>query len=237
MSGHSKWHSIKHKKALADSKKSKIFGRLSRDISIAARQGADPAHNAALREAIDRARRANLPQSTIERLLQEQGAPQTTEILEAHGPEGVGLLIVIATDNHNRTLTEIRTILKGHDGHVSAKNSVRWKFTTAVTIAAVTPATIDHEKLELALIDAGALDIALHDSQLLVRTSPSSLETVTWALAAAGASVQANVIEYVIDPEKRSGISTGAQQSVTQLCDELRQHQDVTAVYTDVADS
>ncbi|MEX0649582.1 MAG: YebC/PmpR family DNA-binding transcriptional regulator [Candidatus Andersenbacteria bacterium] len=130
MSGHSKWHKIRHQKAVNDQKKSKAFGRLARDVKVAARQERDPTKNAALRDAIERAKKANMPQSNIDRLLRERDNSNLAEIVyEGFGPGGVGILINTRTDNPNRAVGQIRTIFKMHGFELGGPNSVRWKFT------------------------------------------------------------------------------------------------------------
>lgn len=130
MSGHSKWHKVKHRKAATDSKKGKLFGQLARDIKSAARSGSDPAKNSALREAIERARAANLPQANIDRLLHHHTAATQEATYEGYGPGGVALLIQTATDNTNRTVSEVRSLLKEYGGSLGKPGSVRWKFQT-----------------------------------------------------------------------------------------------------------
>jgi YebC/PmpR family DNA-binding regulatory protein len=129
MSGHSKWSKIKHKKAATDSKKSKYFGRLSREIKIAARGGKDPAHNAALRDALLRAKKENLPQVNIDRLLSDAKDGQEQVLYEGYGAGGVAVLVSAATNNTNRTVSELRAIFKEHGGSLGEPGSVRWKFT------------------------------------------------------------------------------------------------------------
>lgn len=128
MSGHSKWHSIKHKKAATDAKRSKQFGALSRDIRTAAKAGTDPEKNAALREAIDRAKKQNLPQANIDRLLNKGEQPLTDVTYEGYGPGGVAMLVQAATDNTNRTVAEVRNIFKSHGASLGEAGSAAWKF-------------------------------------------------------------------------------------------------------------
>lgn len=129
MSGHSKWSKIKRAKESADAKKSKEFGKFAREIAVAAQTGgSDPEKNNALREAISRAKRANMPQINIDRLLQQKAAPVQTVTYEGFGPGGSALLIIAETDNGNRTVADIRTVLKKVGGSLGERNSVQWKF-------------------------------------------------------------------------------------------------------------
>lgn len=135
MSGHSKWHKIKHAKAITDKEKGKVFGQLSKEIASAVRQGGpDPTSNTPLRDIIARARKANVPQSNIDRLLSGKDTAKKEEATyEGFGPGGSALLISIATDNPNRTVNEVRSLLKNHGGTLSGPHSVRWKFKEGMT--------------------------------------------------------------------------------------------------------
>lgn len=132
MSGHSKWAQIKRQKALVDNKRGQVFTKLARAITIAARHGADPAMNATLQQAIDRARAANMPKNNIDRAIQhatDTDAAQLEQLLlEAYGPGGVGMLINVATNNHNRTIAELRHLLSGHKASLGTTGSVLWQF-------------------------------------------------------------------------------------------------------------
>ena len=130
MSGHNKWSKIKHKKAAEDQGKSKLFSKLAVEISIAARQGQDPQFNAALRGAIDRARKQNMPLANIERAIKKASGADDLEplLIEAYGPGGVGIIIEARTDNANRTMGEIRLALKNHESKVAEKGSLVWSF-------------------------------------------------------------------------------------------------------------
>lgn len=132
MSGHSKWRNIKRTKEVTDAKKAKVFGKIAKDIASAVRQGGvDPAANAALRDAIARAREVNMPQVNIDRLLHSKLQAAEQVMYEAFGPGGSGLLIVTQTDNPNRTVGQLRTLLQEHGGSLAGPHSVRWKFSEA----------------------------------------------------------------------------------------------------------
>ncbi len=143
MSGHSKWAQIKRKKEVTDKKKGLIFGRISREILLAAKNGTDPATNNSLRDAIAKAKTANMPQANIERLLSRANNKEMKEVTyEGFGPGGVALLILATTDNTNRTVQEIRTILKNNQGSLASPGSVRWKFQNGQPI---TPLSLDSD--------------------------------------------------------------------------------------------
>ncbi len=129
MSGHSKWHRIKRKKEAADAKRGQQFDRLAEQIKTAARSGRDPAANPALKEAVAQAKRANMPQANIDRLLGDARADATqTAVYEVFGPSGTGLLVIAATDNGRRTAAEVRAVLAKHGGSLGQPGSVKWKF-------------------------------------------------------------------------------------------------------------
>ncbi len=129
MSGHSKWSRIKRAKEVTDSKRSQEFGRLTRDISSAARAEKDPTKNSALRDAISRAKKANMPQQNIDRILQKNDNVDIHNVTyEGFGPGGAAFLIQAETDSQNRTVSEIRNILKNHNGQLGNPGSVKWKF-------------------------------------------------------------------------------------------------------------
>lgn len=129
MSGHSKWHKIRHQKTAKDQKKSREFGRLVRDIKIAARSEGDPTKNAALRDAIERAKKANMPQANIDKVLFRKDSDSLSEVVyEGFGPGGVGVVVIAQTDNSNRTVAEVRAAFKAVGSDLGGPNSVRWKF-------------------------------------------------------------------------------------------------------------
>lgn len=130
MAGHNKWTKIKHKKAAEDQNRGKLFSRLANEISIAARDGDDPQFNSALRSAVERARKQNMPQANIERAIQKASGSENLEdlLVEAYAPGGVGLIIEAKTDNRNRTMSELRSILKKHDSKAAEQGSLLWSF-------------------------------------------------------------------------------------------------------------
>ena len=129
MSGHSKWSQIKRGKEIVDKKRSQLFGKLSHDILLATTSGTDPEHNTDLRDAIAHARKANMPQANIDRLLARQAEKGTQTIFyEGFGSGGIAILITALTDNPNRTVAEIRAIMKSHNSQLGVPGSVRWKF-------------------------------------------------------------------------------------------------------------
>lgn len=130
MAGHSKWKQIKHKKAKADEGRGKLFSKLSQNISIAARGNPDPKFNPALRSAVEQAKRQNMPQANIERAIQRASEAKDREdlLIEAYGPEGIGILIEVSTDNRNRSVAEIKSLLKGRGVKTAEPGSLAWAF-------------------------------------------------------------------------------------------------------------
>lgn len=233
MSGHSKWHQIKHKKAQTDSEKSKVFGRLAREIQIAARAGQDPATNAALREAIARAKKANMPQQNLDRLIGTAATDALTEVIyEGFGPGGVSLLITTQTDNPNRTVAEIRTILKKQGGSLGTPGSVRWKFSTVTHLTATLSAPA--ETLLEQLIDAGAEDITTEHTTLQIRASTANVLAIRTILEENNASSIETQRETQVLPEHQRVVTRDVKTQVTALCNELNQHQDVQSIATDL---
>lgn len=190
MSGHSKWATIKHKKAALDAQRGKLFTKLIREISTAARMGGgDPESNPRLRTAIQAAKAANMPSENIERAIRKgtgdlPGVTYEETTYEAVGPGGAALLIDTLSDNKNRTVAEIRHTLSRHGGRM-AEGSVAWMFDTKGLITVDASTVSEDQLLELAL-EVGADDVQMDDDTFLVTTPPGSLEDVKDALVAKG---------------------------------------------------
>src|SRR3954466_1220299 len=165
MSGHSKWHTIKHKKGAADAKRGKVFTRIIKELTVAARNGGgDPNMNPRLRTIVADAKAQNMPRENIERAIrrgtgEEPGVQYEDVTYEAYGPGGVAMLIQTLTDNKNRTVGEIRFMLGKHNGNLAAENSVAWMFSRKGQVM-VERAKVDEEKLLAAVLDAGADDMS-----------------------------------------------------------------------------
>src|SRR6187401_2439936 len=166
MSGHSKWHTIKHKKGAADAKRGKIFTRLIKELTVAARGGGgDPDMNPRLRTIIAEAKANNMPRENIERAIrrgtgEEPGVSYEEITYEGYGPGGVALLIQSLTDNKNRTVGEVRHLLGKHSGNLAAENSVAWMFSRKGQVVVEKAAVGDEDQLLSAVLDAGADDMA-----------------------------------------------------------------------------
>src|SRR3989440_8699454 len=195
MSGHSKWHSIKHKKAVAAARRGQHFTKLARAITVAAREGGgDPDGNPALALAIQKARDASMPKDNIERAIGKgtgEGVDADrieTVVYEGYGPGGVALLIEALTDNRNRTGADVRHLLSKHGGNLGEPGSVSYLFDKQGVI--VVDASRYAEDDLMPAIDAGALDIALDDDVFEIITEPSDLTSVREALTRAGVEIE-----------------------------------------------
>src|SRR5881394_1771939 len=191
MSGHSKWHTIKHKKGAADAKRGKVFTRIIKELAVAARNGGgDPNMNPRLRTIIADAKASNMPRENIERAIrrgtgEEPGVSYEEITYEGYGPGGVALLIQVLTDNKNRTVGEIRHMLGKHNGNLAAENSVAWMFSRKGQII-VEKDKIDEEKLLNAALEAGADDMNDDGSVWEVVSPPDTFEAVREAVKKLG---------------------------------------------------
>ncbi|MHB8491075.1 MAG: YebC/PmpR family DNA-binding transcriptional regulator, partial [Solirubrobacteraceae bacterium] len=201
MSGHSKWSSIKHKKAVVDARRGVQFAKLARAITVAAREGGgDPEGNAALENAIEKARGASMPKDNIERAIAKgTGAGADAEQIEAvlyegYGPGGVAVLVEALTDNRNRTSADVRLLFTKQGGSLGEPGSVAYVFDKKGTIA-VDGSRYSEDDL-LAAVEAGAEDIALDDDVVEIVTEPSSFMPVRKALEAGGIEIQSAELSY-----------------------------------------
>src|SRR6266481_9293653 len=191
MSGHSKWHSIKHKKGALDAKRGKLFTKFIKEIAVAARAGGgDPAANARLRKAISDAKAGNMPNDTIDRAVRrgsgEEGGVTYEEITyEGYGPSGVALLIESMTDNRNRTVAEIRHIFSKNGGNFAAAGAVAWMFEKKGYIVVSKAAKSEDELFEI-VTDAGAEDLRADEENFEIITAPGDFEGVLEAVKKAG---------------------------------------------------
>src|SRR5438445_1871208 len=196
MSGHSKWHSIKHAKGATDKRRGQLFSKLARAIIVAAREGGpDPDANLALRNAIEKAREASMPKDNIERAI-ARGSGATDDgssfehiTYEGYGPGGVAVFVEALTDNRNRTASEVRHVFSRSDGNLAESGAVAWLFERKGVILVDADAA-DEDELTLAAADAGAEDISLEGSSYQVTTAPEDLAAVRGALEQSGGVIQ-----------------------------------------------
>jgi YebC/PmpR family DNA-binding regulatory protein len=234
MSGHSKWASIKHKKASSDAKRGALFTKLVRAIQVAARDGGgDPAGNPALALAIQKARDARMPKDNIERAIAKgtgaDGGAEAIEsvVYEGYGPAGVAVLVEALTDNRNRTSSEVRHAFTKAGGNLGEPGSVAWVFEKKGSI--VVDAERYGEDDLIVAIDAGAEDIAQDDNVYEVVTEPAALTDVREALEQAGVAMES--AELTMRPTSRVEVEEGQVGSLMRLLEELEDHDDVNAVH------
>ena len=234
MSGHSKWHTIKHKKGAADAKRGKIFTRIIKELSVAARNGGgDPGTNPRLRTIIAEAKANNMPRENIERAIrrgtgEEPGVSYEEITYEGYGPGGVALLIQVLTDNKNRTVGEIRHMLGKHNGNLAAENSVAWMFSRKGQII-VEKEKVDEEKLLNAALEAGADDMNDDGSAWEIMTAPESFEGVREALKAIG--VEPASAEVAMVPQNYVKLTGNDAKQMLKLYEAVDDHDDVQHVW------
>ncbi len=234
MSGHSKWATIKHKKAALDAKRGKLFTRLIKEITIAARSGGDPDANPRLRTAILAAKAVSMPADNIKRAIQRgtgelEGGAIEEIMFEGYGPGGVAIMVAAATDNRNRTVSEIRHLFSKNGGNLGELGSVGWMFERKSQILIEKDKATEDQLMELAL-EAGADDVKLEGEHWEILSAPESHHAVLEALEKAGiptasaeiGMIPKNLVE--VDPKQASG--------VMKLMEALEDHDDVQNVYT-----
>ena len=233
MSGHSKWKQIKNKKGVADAKKGAIFTRLSKIITLAAREGGDPAMNFKLATAVEQARTMNMPKDNIERAIKrgtgEEASAQLHEVVyEGYGPEGVALIITGVTDNVNRTVSEVRATLTKHGGTMASEGAVRWNFEHkgVIRLEGIT----NRDEVELAAIDAGADDIREEEGGLLIATEPKNLQHLKQSLEKQGIKCAYAEVEYL--PKTTVALDEHNQAKLERITDALDDLEDVQDYYT-----
>ena len=230
MSGHSKWASIKHKKAATDSKRGKIFTRLIREISMAARAGGgDPDKNPGLRNAINDARAANMPADNIKRAIlkgtgQLEGATYEEVSYEGYGPGGVAIYLQAVTDNKNRTVSELRHIFAKNGGRIGESNCVAWMFKRMGYIDVEKSKASEDILMDVALA-AGADDLKDDGSNFEIIMSPERYEAVVVALKKNEIEIAASEVGFL--PQKYVKVEGKEAQQVLRLMNELEDHDDV----------
>jgi len=234
MSGHSKWHTIKHKKGAADAKRGKIFTRLIKELTVAARAGGgDPDMNPRLRTIVAEAKANNMPRENIERAIrrgtgEEPGVSYEEIMYEGYGPGGVALMIQTLTDNKNRTVGEIRFLLGKYNGNLAAENSVAWMFSRKGQIV-VEKAGVDEEKLLNAVLEAGADDMNEDGGVFEIISAPELFETVRDAVKAAG--VEPASAEIAMVPQNYVKLTGNEAKTMLKLFEAVDDHDDVQHVW------
>jgi YebC/PmpR family DNA-binding regulatory protein len=233
MSGHSKWATIKHKKAATDAKRGQVFTKLIKEITVAARGGGNPDTNPRLRVAIDRAKNASMPQDNIERAIKKgtgelEGVNYEDITLEGYGPSGIAIYIEALTDNKNRTTSEVRTIFTRKGGNMAGAGSVSWIFEKKGYIV-VSKKNIDEDKLMGIVLDAGAEDMVTEEENFAVKTTPQDFYKVKKALEEN--AIKTESAEITLVPKSTIRVVGEEAKKILELVDALEEHEDVQNVY------
>ncbi len=234
MSGHSKWSSIKHKKGALDAKKGKIFSKLVKEITVAARiGGGDPVGNARLRKAISDAKAQSMPADNIDRAIKKgtgelAGVAYEEFSLEGYGPGGAAILVQVTSDNRNRSVGDIRHLFSKYGGNMGEAGCVSWMFEKKGLLTVPKEAAEEDVLMEVAL-EAGANDVVSEDDEFEVYTDPSSFELVRKALE--DRKIKVNMAEVTMSPQSTVRLEGKQAEQMLKLMDVLEDHDDVSNVY------
>jgi len=242
MSGHSKWSTIKRKKGAKDAERGRVFTRLIKEITIAARHGGgDENANPRLRSAIQAAKTANMPSKNIENAVKKgtgelPGVTYDEVVYEGYGPGGIALYIEALTDNKNRTVAEIRHILTKHGGSLGENGSVAWMFDKKGVVS-IPAANTTEDDLMMIVLDAGAEDIEQDDDVFLVKSEPANLEAVKTALEENGVAFDS--ADLTLEPQNTIAVEGKQAEQLLKLLDLLEDQDDVQNLYSnfDIDDS
>ena len=233
MSGHSKWATIKHKKAATDAKRGSLFTKLIKEITVAARSGGKPESNPRLRVAIEHAKEASMPSDNIDRAIKKgtgelEGVSYEDITLEGYGQGGVAIYVEGVSDNKNRTTSEVRTIFTKKGGNMAGAGSVSWMFEKKGYIV-VSKATIEEDKLMSIVLDAGAEDMVIEDENYAITTSPTDLYKVKKALE--DNKIKTESAEITRIPKSTVKVTGDDAKKILDLVSALEDHEDVQNVY------
>jgi YebC/PmpR family DNA-binding regulatory protein len=234
MSGHSKWATIKHKKGALDAKRGKIFTRLIKEITIAAKSGGDPEKNPRLRGAVAAAKAENMPADNIKRAIQRgtgelPGVSYEEVTFEGYGPGGVAILVQVSTDNRNRTVSELRHTFSKNGGNMGEAGSVGWMFHKKGDIIIAKSAAKEDDLMNLVL-EAGAEDLKDDGESWEILTDPSAYEGVLEALKNAG--IKTEVAEVAMVPQNYTKLEGQQANTMIRLLEALEDNDDVEHVYS-----
>ena len=235
MSGHSKWHTIKHKKGAADARRGKVFTRIIKELTVAARSGGgDPDSNPRLRTVVAEAKAVNMPAENIKRAIrrgtgEEPGVSYEEATYEGYGPGGAALIIEVLTDNRNRTVGEIRHLLSKHGGNLGEANSVAWMFDKKGYIV-VSKSKVDEDRLMGAALDAGADDMRDDGDSWEILTPPESYPKVLEAVKSL--AVEPDASEVTMLPQNYIKLEGRTASQMVKLMGVLDEHDDVKQVYS-----
>jgi len=235
MSGHSKWSTIKRKKAAKDAERGKVFTKLIKEITTAARQGGgDETSNSRLRSAVLAAKGANMPQQNIERAIKKgtgelPGVVYEEKIYEGYGPGGVAILIDALTDNTNRTTADVRHVLSKYNGNLGESGCVAWMFEKKGLIA-INVSDCDEDRLMEIAIDAGAEDVTTEEDVFEIVTAPNDFDAVVQALE--NAQIPTASAEVTMVPQSTVAVDEKHAEQILKLMDALDDNDDIQQVYS-----
>jgi YebC/PmpR family DNA-binding regulatory protein len=238
MSGHSKWSTIKHKKAALDAKRGKIFTKLIKEITVVARAGGgDPNANPRLRTLVEKAKAANMPQENLMRAIKKgtgelPGVHYESQTYEGYGPSGIALIVEVLTDNKNRSVGELRHAFSAHNGNLAEGGAVSWMFEKCGVVRINKDAFTEDQLLEL-LLDYDIKDIHQQDEVFVINCDVKSLDVVKQALSKAGAHVQEAELEWVA--KELLELDDEASKKAYEFLEEIEDLDDVQNLYTNVA--
>ncbi|MDH6533016.1 YebC/PmpR family DNA-binding regulatory protein [Aurantimicrobium minutum] len=237
MSGHSKWATTKHKKAIIDSRRAKSFAKLIKNIEVAAKLGgADLSGNPTLVDAVQKAKKTSVPNDNIDRAIKRgaglsgDSVEYATIMYEGYGPNGVALLIECLTDNKNRAAAEVRTAMSRNGGNMADPGSVAYNFSRKGVIRVSAQAGIDEDSILSAVLDAGAEDVETHNGSFEITSEPQDLVKVREALQAAGIDYDSADAEFV--PNLEVEVDADTARKVFKLIDALEDSDDVQNVFS-----
>lgn len=241
MSGHSKWHNIQARKGKQDAKRSNLFSKFAKKISIAAKMGGGNSDtNFSLRLAIEKAKEVGMPKDNIDRAIKAgtgelKDATQVEELMyEGFGPGGTAILVKILTDNKNRTAPEIKKILSSHGGSMGGAGSVQWMFeqwgVVRISNSKFLEANLDRDDFELALIESGAEDIVDEDGEIVIKAKVTNLQSVLEKVKAIGIEPDSSGLEWIAKDKVR--VSPEITEKLQSLFGELEDHDDAEDYFT-----
>jgi len=242
MSGHSKWSTIKHKKGAADARKGKVFTKIIKELTIAARfGGGDPNANSRLRKAVNEAKANNMPSDNVERAIKRgtgelEGVNYEEATYEGYGPGGAAVLLEVITDNKNRTVSEIRRIFSKGNGNLGEPGCVAWMFESRGVVN-VPSRGVDEDAIIEAALESGALDVENMGDFFEVRTEPENVDGVAGFLKEKGFNIESSKVSRV--PKNYVKLDDRSAEQMLKLMDSLEDHDDVKNVFAnfDIDDS
>jgi YebC/PmpR family DNA-binding regulatory protein len=238
MSGHNKWSTIKHKKGRADAKRGKLFTKIIREITVAAREGGgDPESNPRLRAGVAAAKAANMPADNIKRAIDRgtgdlEGVAYEEISFEGYGPGGVAVMLEILTDNRNRTTPEVRHLFSKHGGNLGENGCVSWLFTRKGLLLVPRSDEIDEDEIMELALDAGAEDLDTEDQDYFrIYTSPDELHSVKDNLEAANEKLVVEAVQMEMEPSSTTRLEGKSAQQMIRLMEAFDDHEDVQNVW------